>query len=297
MKTLSNKSHFFRLGLIILISFNFSYVYSQHRSFDDRLSEWLGEEIFFLPIDTSSIQEPYSSWSLSNIKNITPSPRQVYGRSGIIVDLKKDDPFDPYFVTVELVDSDITIYGMSFDGHLQDVGFSRDYNKAMKLTGAILWNNRSMFYTFDSVLAYEKPQAVKNLEPLFLWKVEWSNDPLKPIRLIFFEPGGRKVNINMNFSELNISPESPPLFIDDLFHKVNPRIAHSDWEEKLWIKIEEETISKKMSREAVVLSWGEPISFANHKEKDNLIEIWHYDRTPPVRIRFKNGILDRWETK
>lgn len=277
--------------------FDFSRAYSQRPVSVDRVSEWLGEEIFFLPIDTSLIQDPYNSWSLSPIKNISPSPSQVYGKKGIIVDLKIDDPFDPYFVTVEIVDSDLTIYGMSFDGHLPDVGFSRDFNKAMKLTGAILWNNRSMFYTFDSVLASVKPQVVKNLEPLFLWNVEWSNDPLKPIRLIFFEPDGIKVLINMNFSELNLSPESPPAYVKNLFHQVNPRVTHPDWKEKLWLKIENETISKRMSREAVLLSWGEPISFANHTEKDNLIEIWHYDRTPSVRIRFKNGKLDRWETK
>ena len=186
---------------------------------------------------------------------------------------------------------------MSFDGHLPDVGFDRDFSKAMKLTGAILWNNRSMFYTIDSVLASVIPQVVKNLEPLFLWNIEWSDDPLKPIRLIFFEPEGRKVLINMNFSELNLSPESPAAYIKNLFHQVNPRVTHPDWKEKLWLKIENETISKRMSREAVLLSWGEPISFANHTEKDNLIEIWHYDRTPSVRVRFKNGILDRWETK
>lgn len=277
--------------------FDFSPVYSQRPVSVDRVSDWLDEEIFFLPIDTSLIQEPYNSWSLSPIKNISPSPSQVYGKNGIIVDLKKDDPFDPYFVTVEIVDSDLTIYGMSFDGHLSDVGFSSDLSRAMKLTGAILWNNRSMFYTFDSVLASVKPQVVKNLEPLFLWNVEWSDDPLKPIRLIFFEPDGRKVLINMNFSELNLSPESPPSYIKNLFHQVNPRVTHPDWKEKLWLKIENETISKRMSREAVLLSWGEPISFANHTEKDNLIEIWHYDRTPSVRVRFKNGKLDRWETK
>jgi len=276
---------------------NFSDVYSQYFSFDDNVSEWLGEEIFFLPIDTSSIREPYSSWSLSPIKSIIPYPSQIYGRKGIIVDLKRDDPFDPYFVTVDLIDSDTTLYAMSFDGHLPDVGFVKDFNKALNLAGAILWNNRSMFYTYDSALAFEIPQAVANLEPLFLWKVEWSSDPRKPVRLILFEPGGRKVFININFSDLNVSPESSPLFINNLFHQVNPRVKHPDWKEKLWLKIENENISKKMPREAVLLSWGEPISFANHKEKDDLIEIWNYDRNPPVTIRFKNGILDQWEIK
>ena len=293
----SNNSQIFRMVLIILMLFNFSSAYSQNSTFDNNVSEWLGEEIFFLPIDTSSIKEPYKSWSLSPIKNINPSPSQVYGRKGIIVDLKRDDQFDPYFVTVDIVDSDTTLYAMSFDGHLPDVGFIKDFKKAMKLTGAILWNNRSMFYTFDSVLASEIPQAVKNLEPLFLWNIEWSNDAWKPIRLTFIEPGGRRVFINMNFSELNLSPESPPQFIENVFHKVNPRLTHPEWKEKLWLNIENEAITKKMSREAVLLSWGKPISFANHKEKDDLIEIWHYDRTPSVRIRFKNGILDRWETK
>ena len=287
---------FIKAVLMILTIINTSDLYSQNPNFDDNVSEWVGKEIFFIPIDTSSILEPYSSWSLSPIKNITPYPSQIYGRKGIITDVKKDDHFDPYFVTIDLVESDTTLYAISFNGHLPDVGFSNDFEKALKLTGAILWNNRSMFYTFDSVLAYEKPQAVTNLEPLFLWKIEWSNDSQKPIRLIFFEPGGRKVFINMNFSELNLSPESPPLYIENVFHQVNPRLTHPDWKEKLWIKIESETIVKRMSREAVLLSWGEPISFANHKEKDNLIEIWNYDRDPPVTVKFKNGLLEDWKT-
>ena len=282
---------------MILTIINVSDVYSQNPYFDDNVSEWVGEEIFFLPIDTSSIQEPYSTWSLSPIKNINPYPSQVYGRGGIISDVKKDDPFDPYFVTVDLIDSDTTLYAIIFDSHLPDVGFIQEFNKAMKLKGAILWNNRSMFYTFDSVLAFGKPQAVTNLEPLFLWKIEWSSDSWKPIRLIFFEPGGRKVFINMNFSELNLSPKSPPLYIENVFHQVNPRLTHPTWKENLWIKIENETISKRMSREAVLLSWGEPTSFSNHKEKDNLIEIWNYDRNPPVTVRFTNGLLEDWKTK
>jgi len=275
---------------------DFSDAHSQNANLEANVSEWLDEEILFLPIDTSSFQEPYNSWSLSPVKKVIPRPSQVYGRKGIIVGLKKDDAFDPYFVTVDLIESDTTLYALSFDGHLSDVGFSKDFKKAMKLTGAILWNNRSMFYTFDSVLAYEKPLAVSNLEPLFLWKIEWSSDSRKPIRLIFFEPGGRKVFINMNFSELNLSPDSPPLYVENVFHQVNPRVKHPDWKEKLWLKIENETISRRMSREAVLLSWGEPITFSSRKEKDDLIEIWNYDRIPPVTVIFKNGILEDWET-
>ena len=257
---------------------------------------WIDKEIIFLPIDTSDFLEPYNSWSVSRIKTITPKPAQVYGRRGVIIDVKKEDHFDPYYVTVNLLDSDTLLYGLSFDGHLRDIAFIDEMKAAQKYVGAILWNNRSVFYTHDSVLNVRKPQVILNLEPLYLWKISWSDGSEKPIRLILFEPGGIKIFIDLNFSELNLSPAAEPAFLEKIFHKVNPRIANPDWDKKLWQKIENEVISKNMSREAVLLSWGDPVKAKSRREDDVLIEIWSYDREPFVIVTFRNGRLESWET-
>jgi len=258
---------------------------------------WIDKEIIFLPIDTSDFLEPYDSWSVSRVKTITPKPAQVYGRRGVIIDVKKVDPFDPYYVTVNLLDSDTLLYGISFDGHLRDIAFIDEMKTAQKYVGAILWNNRSIFYTHDSVLNVRKPQVILNLEPLYLWKTNWSDRSEKPIRLILFEPGGIKIFIDLNFSELNLSPAAEPAFLEELFHKVNPRIANPGWDKKLWQKIENEVISKNMSREAVLLSWGNPVKTKSRREDDDLIEIWSYDREPFVIVTFRNGVLESWETR
>ena len=60
-------------------------------------------------------------------------------------------------------------------------------------------------------------------------------------------------------------------------------------------KIETETISKRMSREAVLLSWGNPIKAESERIDDDLIETWSYDRIPFVTVTFKNGMLNRWD--
>jgi len=128
-----------------------------------------------------------------------------------------------------------------------------------------------------------------------LWKIEWSPESEKPIQIILFETGRKKFFINLNFSDLNLSPSSKPIYIDDLFHKLNPRITYPDWNDKLWEKIETETISKRMSREAVLLSWGNPIKAESQRIDDDLIETWSYDRIPFVTVTFKNGLLNRWD--
>ena len=258
---------------------------------------WIDKEIIFLPIDTSRFLEPYNSWSVSRIKSITPEPAQVYGRRGVIIDVDKKDHFDPYFVTVNLLDSDTLLYGLSFDGHLRDIAFIDEMKRAQKFVGAILWNNRSTFYTHDSVLNVRKPQVITNLEPLYLWKTAWSDRSEKPIRLILFEPGGIKIFIDLNFSELNLSPLTEPAYLEKIFHKVNPRIANPGWDKKLWQKIENEAITKKMSREAVLLSWGNPVRAKSRREDGDLFEIWSYDREPFVIITFRNGVLESWETR
>ena len=272
-----------------------AYAFAQNSPYIDPVAHWIGKEIVFLPIDTSEINEPYNDWSTSRIKTLIPKPYEIYLKKGIIVDVRKDDAFDPYFLTVEIVDSETMLYGKSYDGHLKDVGFSEEYDTALKFVGAILWNERSTFYTYDSVLNVQKHRIVRNLEPLYLWNLEWSPESEKPIRIILFETGRKKFFINLNFSDLNLSPGSKPIYIDDLFHKLNPRITYPDWNDKLWEKIETETISKRMSREAVLLSWGNPIKAESQRINDDLIETWSYDRIPFVTVTFKNGVLKRWD--
>ena len=272
-----------------------AYAFAQNSPYIDPVAHWIGKEIVFLPIDTSEINEPYNDWSTSKLKTLIPKPYEIYLKKGIIVDVRKDDAFDPYFLTVEIVDSETMLYGKSYDGHLKDVGFSEEYDTALKFVGAILWNERSTFYTYDSVLNVQKHRIDRNLEPLYLWNLEWSPESEKPIRIILFETGRKKFFINLNFSDLNLSPGSKPIYIDDLFHKLNPRITYPDWNDKLWEKIETETISKRMSREAVLLSWGNPIKAESQRINDDLIETWSYDRIPFVTVTFKNGVLKRWD--
>lgn len=272
-----------------------AYAFAQNSPYVDPVAHWIGKEIIFLPIDTSEINEPYNDWSTSRFKTLIPEPYELYLKKGIIVDVQKDDAFDPYYLTVEIVDSETMFYGKSYDGHLKDVGFSEEYDTALKFVGAILWNERSTFFIYDSVLNVQKHRIVKNLEPLYLWNIEWSPESEKPIRIILFETGRKKFFINLNFSDLNLSPSSKPIYIDDLFHKLNPRITYPDWNDKLWEKIETETISKRMSREAVLLSWGNPIKAESERIDDDLIETWSYDRIPFVTVTFKNGMLNRWD--
>lgn len=283
---------------IILFAFTLlfnTYAYAQSASYIAPTARWIDKEIIFLPVDTSEINEPYKDWSTSRFNTITPIPSSVYLKKGIIIDVQKDDSFDPYFVTVKLVESETLLYGLSHDGHLKDVGFREEYETASKFVGAILWNERSTFYSYDSVLNVRKHQVVTNLEPLFLWDIEWSRESERPIRIFLFEPERRKIFYDLNFSTINLNPNSNPVYIDDLFHKVNPRLTYPDWDDRLWEKIETETISKRMSREAVLLSWGNPIRAESKKVDDDLIETWSYDRIPFVTITFKNGILSGWE--
>jgi len=209
--------------------------------------------------------------------------------------VKRDDMFEPYFVTVKLFDSETFLYGLSYDGHLNDVAFREEYDTASKYVGAILWNERSTFYTYDSVLNVRRHQVVKNLEPLYLWNIEWSEESERPIKITLFETGRRKIFYDLNFSAINLSPNSKPVYIDDLFHKVNPRLTYPDWNDRLWEKIETETISKRMSREAVLLSWGNPLGTKSNIVGDDLIETWSYNRIPFVTITFKNGLLSGWD--
>ena len=269
--------------------------FAQNTPYVAPVAHWIDKEITFLPIDTSEYNEPYKDWSISKIKSIRPLPSSVYLKKGVIVDVRRDDMFDPYFVTVKLVDSETILYGLSHDGHLKDVGFREEYETASKFIGAILWNERSTFYSYDSVLNVRKHQVVKNLEPLYLWNIKWNTESERPIQITLFETGRRKFFYDLNFSVINLSPNSKQVYIDDLFHKVNPRVTYPDWNDRLWEKIESETISKRMSREAVLLSWGNPIRAESRKVDDDLIETWSYDRIPFVTVTFKNGLLSSWE--
>ena len=283
---------------IILYAFTLllnAHAFAQHTPYVAPVAHWIDEEIIFLPIDTSEFNEPYKDWSTSKFKSIKPLPSSVYLKKGVIVDVQRDDMFDPYFVTVKLVDSKTILYGLSYDGHLKDVGFREEYETASKFVGAILWNERSTFYSYDSVLNVRKHQVVKNLEPLYLWNIEWNTESERPIRITLFETGRIKIFYDLNFSTINLSPTSKPVYIDDLFHKVNPRVTYPDWNDRLWEKIETETISKRMSREAVLLSWGNPVRTESRKVDDDLIETWSYNRIPFVTVTFKNGLLSRWE--
>lgn len=75
------------------------------------------------------------------------------------------------------------------------------------------------------------------------------------------------------------------------FYIKDPKKAFPKWPAKVWEKITHPKISKGMTREQVLLSWGYPDDNSSYTSSYAAVEQWIYGNT---YLHFYNGVLNSW---
>ena len=120
------------------------------------------------------------------------------------------------------------------------------------LIGAKIYANAN----YDGWLTIDGPPAnVKNLEPMQIcniWYQEYTYSASYGVKL------KRNDGTYITLGDTALDPLPTIAHLGNYFHLVNPYETYQDWPESIWNSIKEQKVSVGMTKEQVLLAWGEP---------------------------------------
>jgi hypothetical protein len=174
------------------------------------------------------------------------------------------------------------------NGHTANVACLSDLSGALKK-----WRGKTIYSKSRSIKTYNEKDRVYGYTtvgittPLKVIDAIWGFDDKKPIWLVVQTKDGRTGFFEISYSWTNSDityPENRSPWQDD-FTDDNIR-THYRWSDKVWNLINNQKIVIGMTKQQVLLSWGEPIDINEDVYENSTVEQWVYSDN---LIYFKNG--------
>ncbi len=270
--------------------------------FGDQRRNWIDQTIYFLRIKTLDNKNPYFDWCFdpSDMRGSKADAKELQLKYGKIEEVwsgkihltkpNRDYWHAGFFWKVRLLHNNKTIYFWDDNkSAVSNFGFVKDYDHARRHVGKTLWNkSRDNLYEMDNSSAI----SLKNLEQVKLTDVQWGefgNFPLKFI--ITTELGKTGYYLEKKYDR----------FIEEWYIS-DPRKKFPNWSYRDWELLEKRLLQKKMSKDMVLISWGNPSKIeTKYDEKGTGFEIWTYQgvKKTTYYLRFLNNSLHHvnWDEK
>jgi hypothetical protein len=253
---------------------------------------WVGQRFIFLPRQ-KSLQEygyqgihkpkkeygtlPYSSY-VGRIVKVTAVSKARYGISGA------------YKVELTLEDTNEKVEADSSLGNVEGLALVRDIDHARTMyLGKTLWLKDSMLRTYNeetgkgNVIAAKRYSRVKVTDIVAGW------DEASPVRFVVQMPSGDEGFIDASMSDTNASATLTAYNkFEKLFLIEDPRITYP-WSNIIWAAIDEHNVLIGMTRQQVVVSWGEPQVINTTRGVEGESEQWVY--SSHRYLYFSKGVL------
>lgn len=235
--------------------------------------EWVGKKIIFLSDDG---QNPYY--------------KSLVGKTAEIIGVKKrKNLWSTHNVTLKLDESKKIVRIRAYGNTLKGVAFLSEMEGAMSFVGKTVWNKRNpTVKDMDGWDSIRCQRRIKNLEEVVIKDIKWGRSASSPLRFIFETKDGLEGYWEGSYSRLNDTLNRILLPFDENWYFEDPRKTYPDWPEWTWKAIEDEKIYEGMTKEMVLISWGEPDSIHHFEEDKELLEQWTYINT---YLYFKDGKL------
>lgn len=165
----------------------------------------------------------------------------------------------------------------SFDETVHDICLLRDLDNAKSFyEGKKIWYRNRSISTYDENTDKFASIELTNLCPLEIKKIVAGWYEHEPIRFIFETEDGQTGFCDFNLSDTNVggilkggSKPEESFFMEDPFAKYN-------YDAKTWEAVKNRRIFIGMSKEQVVLSWGEPNEINRTNTQHSSSEQWVY---------------------
>lgn len=270
---------------------------------------WLGEKVMFLPQPEKSQKYGYQQWGYT--KKIGAAPKslgikhdELAGKTGEIVDVRKDERLPYIYTTVKLEDSEKLVVNQSLSGYREStdkrsqihaVGFIKEFRLAQGAIGMEIWNNRLTHISTTTIEpedgTYFGKLPLSNLEHCKVIGVEWGFTNLAPIRFNLTCDGNKSGFWDGSMHADNVIGVFRPFPI--AWHTKDPKAMYPKWSAEIWKTIEATKIKIGMTPEMAEMSWGKPQKINQDSGSWGIHEQWIYD---DQYLYFENGKLTSFQS-
>jgi len=252
------------------------------------------EKVIFLPKPQSLQKYGYSDYSEQSKGYDGISYEQLVGKIAYVLDPL---PFFRVFgrnLRLQLENGQI-IFNRSSGIHgtlLPSVAFVSELEGALKYIGNTIWykgNEGSFRYVgYSSV-----PTGIENLEQLVVMNITYGFIESRPLCFCLQKEDGSQIEWHGSDSGINNRTESIPLFSEEFFFE-DPEQLYPDWSEEIWQLIRQSKIKLGMTRDMLLLSWGEPTEINKSVGSWGIHEQFVY-RDCNSYVYVENGKITSWQ--
>lgn len=255
-------------------------------------SEWVGERVVFLPMLPSLQTFGYQMYSFTSREALRDPAKyeELAGRYATITSISEE--FGTLRATF-LLDDGRTVYGSGYGGYFEDIAFVSELENAKQYVGRAVWhktsNGRNFIENYDWSAARWNRVPISNLERFTVVDVKWWVAGFSPLEFILRRENGELISWYGSYSRLNMPTSLSKPFAENWF-LADPKGLYPDWPEAVWDLIKDFRIAIGMTKDQVLLSWGQPKRVNRTILASGTYEQWVYGDTGPY-VYFESGIV------
>lgn len=265
---------------------------------DIPINQWIGKKFYLLEFHRSAKQGGYSNLRKSPTDYYNKLPSLPYeNKIATVVDVQQGTDEDSHIVKFIIDSTGEVIYGQAYKSKIFEIAYVGDLEKAkQRWIGKTIYPKRYEVYTYDASTdtAYLL-KSVKFVDPLKVIDVIYGLQGTDPFWLIVENDRGEQGFIRTRYSYTayyNDSWKKGRPWERNFFEE-NPRETYN-WGEEIWSKIVKREISRDMTREQVMMSWGKPYKINSDTGSWGTHEQWVYNSS---FLYFENGFLRSWQNR
>lgn len=256
---------------------------------EQNYSDWIGKEVIFLPKPQSSQKYGYQLYyyDLKGYKTIPYG--DLANKSATIINLEEE--YGMIQVTLRTEDGKI-VYGKGYNGNLNDIGFKSEMENAKQYLGKTVWSKTNLGgspYTIDPVTNKPKNIRLPNITNYIVENIEWGFYDHQPLKFTLKSPNNEIVYWEGTFSRINDTSNHLMKPFEEYWYLDDPTRLYPKWSQRTWNAIKEYKIYIGMTKEMVLMSWGEPKKINKTILASGVSEQWVYSLDSYVY--FDDGVV------
>ncbi|MDA3971632.1 MAG: hypothetical protein PF442_09805 [Desulfobulbaceae bacterium] len=255
--------------------------------------DWVGEKVVFLPKPRSLQRYGYQDYAYGDDKvggkigynALTGKTAEIVGYKG--GSYKK--------IALRLEGANSLIYTTIRGNNINGIGFVSEMEEAQKLLGKTVWNKANSTELSDRSMHdhINCTREIGTFEKMQLIGVEWGNYESSPIKFVFKTEDGLSATWEGSYSRINDTDNNLLKPFSENWYLEDPQVLFVSWGKKVMESIESKKIFAGMTKEQVLLSWGEPKKRNTSVGSWGVHEQWVYGSQ---YLYFKNGVLSSYQT-
>ncbi len=234
------------------------------------VGSWVGERFIFLPKIKPNHQDGYTGFKNIDGEPVKLNYSEFVGRVAKVISAGRFSD-----VEFEMEDNGDRVSVSAHRNGIDGIALISDIDDARKMwSGKTLWYKKNVISTYNEDTGDFGKIMVRKFSSIKVIGIFAGFYNGRPVRFILKTDSGKEGFVDVNMSGTNVSPtiRNEDRF-QDFFFTINQKEIYN-WSEKVWSAIERENISNGMTKEQVLMSWGDPDEKSKSIYGNVSIDLW-----------------------